>query len=103
MNALARTPEPFDPETQAALDRARLADFLARHWCDGPEDLATAVRQAILGGGGTWVAPDTGHRPASHLIEITLHGATATGMTPSEAIQNWRRVAERIALQGGTE
>lgn len=43
--------------------------------------------------GGATTATGTTHRPATHLVEIHLHGITGTGATPEEAAKNWRLCA----------
>lgn len=53
---------------------------------------------------GDWLRPDAGctladhavRRPATHLHEITLLGANATGDTAEAAAAHWLRVAHRL-------
>lgn len=44
--------------------------------------------------GGSWMRPDTkSRRPATHQVEIHMHGIIGVGPTDDEAVRSWIRAA----------
>jgi hypothetical protein len=83
MNALFRA----DPT-----DRADLSAFIAFY--GGSLDLLTAALKSLCAnGGGTWMQPDVGAHPGTHLVEIHAYGITATGLDLTQAVTSWRKLA----------
>jgi len=88
------TVDQIDQDT--SLSRRLLLGWAQNH---STEDLALRLRQLCAMGYGNWQPPSMGGpfgRPATHLYEVQLLDATATGTTPAECAQNWRTVAMRL-------
>lgn len=71
----------------------RLRNFLVTLETVGPEGEKDAFANEVIETGGTYLDPQTGPRPASHLFEIQLHGISAFGPTEPDARRNWKRIA----------
>jgi hypothetical protein len=62
------------------------------------EDRPDAFFNEVMETGGTYTMPRNENWPASHLVEISLHGVSAFGMSEDEAIGNWIKQARRVIL-----
>lgn len=86
----------------ADLSAITLQSFLQVFADELRSDPVTTLRDVCALGLGHWIVPtvpcnmaDT-RRPASHLHEITLLGANATGDTERAAAAHWITVARRL-------
>ena len=81
-------------------DTHTLADFFIKRLEAMPQDRrADEIRAAIAQGHGSLVSPDdatTSARPATHLFEIDLFDAHATGDSFDAAAAHWLTVARRV-------
>lgn len=59
------------------------------------EDWHDAFFQEAIESGGTYLVSEGQHWPASHLVEIHLHGILGHGMTEEEAQRAWIRMTRR--------
>ncbi|WP_417257378.1 hypothetical protein [Celeribacter sp.] len=58
-------------------------------------DQPDAFFNEVIETGGTYTTPDNETWKGSHLVEISLHGVSAFGMTEEEAISNWIQQTRR--------
>lgn len=95
----AQTMPTNGSDLDLALARDALLEWLGS---ESPEDLATLLEWFCDQGHGHWQNPVAAphSRPATHLVEIDLLGVTATGATPEDAANNWRRCAQNM-IDGG--
>ncbi|MDO6722613.1 hypothetical protein Q4560_04995 [Celeribacter halophilus] len=73
--------------------RARFYDRVIRLDVDDQPD---AFFNEVIETGGIYTTPRNENWKGSHLVEISLHGVSAFGMTEEEAISNWIRQARRV-------
>ena len=76
----------------------RLSRFYEHIIKIGWEDRPDAFFNEVMETGGTYTVPRSENWPASHLVEISLHGVSAFGMSEDEAIGNWIKQARRMIL-----
>ncbi len=78
------------------IDRSEIADLLNRLAFVGDVRQIDLFRNAVRSCGGAYVMPQAGDRAGTHLVEVGLHGITASGRDEAEAIYNWKRIANRL-------
>lgn len=69
-----------------------LTAFLQRISTMPADELHDAFMNEVIEQGGCWMMPGG---TTSHLVEINLHTITGRGVTEAEAMDDWRKAAER--------
>ena len=71
-----------------------LGAFLQRLARTPATEIHDAMFNECIEAGGCWLRPEsTARRPATHQVEIHLHGILGAGPSDDEAIASWMRAA----------
>lgn len=81
-------------ENRAARFLEQLEQAARAEWPD-------MIWREALETGGKYTTPQT-RFPASHMIEISLHGVSGYGTDDAEAIGDWLKCARRQICEGAT-
>lgn len=106
MNPLPFTPDDparlcrfADAAAIAATEAANRSRFLTAYWDAPIAEVWAALWQICRDGHGALMQPEAGlHHAGTHLIEITVFGASATGSDSDEVTRNWLRVARNLEV-----
>lgn len=82
------------PATELAMLHMAVTEALAALSGKTDLDLLDAFSTLVIEHGGTYVIPQ-GTNPASHMIEVSLHGVFALGGSELAAVRNWKQAANR--------